>query len=475
MPKVSEIFNTPPIIEIFEIRGLNGFKDLRLTTPNCVRVVVAENGTGKTTLLNALYAILTKRTSKLHAIDFESITIKFRKLEPFTFTKEELFPKDLKPGSTSAFSELLSYGVSEPELLEFYSEIGPEFTTRTVRAHDVFHRVYHEGPYDGPETVRLLRRAMPSADRTTMSKGLLSYVTKGMDGYEVLYLPTFRRIEAEFSQFEKRSRRNHELFPFEPNQQDDNEDTLIWFGMGDVEAQLNLIKGRIRTETFEAYSRLSVQSLEDLLSPVSKSPEPITADNEILGSQLRLVLARLGQADGTSGNKIWDLIDSGAINEQSYDGLRSYLFQMLEIYTTTERDEQSIEGFVKIINNYWSTSAFESDSEIEKKFIFDKMSLSIDIRTPYSPNPLQLGNLSSGEKQIVSVFAKLHLQKDKNFIVLIDEPELSLSMAWQKLFLPDILESPSCMQLIAITHSPFIFENKLDQFAAPLFVKYKRG
>ncbi|MGK9522624.1 AAA family ATPase, partial [Salmonella enterica subsp. enterica] len=81
---------------------------------------------------------------------------------------------------------------------------------------------------------------------------------------------------------------------------------------------------------------------------------------------------------------------------------------MLEIYTTTQNDEDSIERFVSVINNYWETSAFESASAVEKKFVFDKMSLDIDIRTPYSPEPLALGNLSSGEKQIVSVFAKLH-------------------------------------------------------------------
>jgi predicted ATP-dependent endonuclease of OLD family len=101
------------------------------------------------------------------------------------------------------------------------------------------------------------------------------------------------------------------------------------------------------------------------------------------------------------------------------------------------------------------------------------MSLDIDIRTPYSSEPIELSQLSSGEKQIVSIFAKLHLQKDKKFIVLIDEPELSLSIAWQKLFLPDLLEAPSCEQLIAITHSPFIFENALDKYAQPLFVAYE--
>lgn len=472
MPKISEISTSTPIIEHFEIKGLNGFKNLRLETPTCIRVVVAENGTGKTTLLNALYAVLSKRLSKLYTINFSSLSIKFSGLEPFSLTKDELFPADAKPASSAAFSEILTYGVTEAEFYEFSAEIGLEFNPKTVRAHKVFRKVYQEGPYDPSETLRLIKRAMPSVEGTKFYNGFLSYITTALGELEVLYLPTFRRIEVEYSQFRKRQRHSRDIF--ESPQEEDDEDNLMWFGMGDVEAQLDLIKGRIQSETFAAYSRLSVQSLEDLLSPVNKKPDPIQFDNKILGSQLKLVLARLGQAEGTSGARIWELIDSGEINETSFDNLRSYLFQMLEIYTSTQKDEQSIEGFVKVINNYWNMSAAESNSAVEKSFVFDKMSLDIDVKTPYSPAPLGLGNLSSGEKQIVSVFAKLHLQKDKQFIVLIDEPELSLSMIWQRLFLPDILESPSCVQLIAITHSPFVFENELDPYAQPLFVTYKK-
>lgn len=47
---------------------------------------------------------------------------------------------------------------------------------------------------------------------------------------------------------------------------------------------------------------------------------------------------------------------------------------------------------------------------------------------------ITLPQLSSGEKQIVSLFNHLYLSNLNNFIVLIDEPELSLSVKWQKHF-----------------------------------------
>lgn len=470
MPHILDIPETPSVLEMFEVTGLNGFKNLSLYSPNCVRIVVAENGTGKTTLLNMLYAVLSKKILKLHQFNFNALTIKFQGTEKYTVSRDELFPFEISLNNT--WTELLQY-VEATELFDFYSEMSPKFSTRNVRSHPTFRKIYNECPYDTEQTIAMIRRARPEIERTQIYANFTKYISNAMKGLQVLYLPTFRRIETEFAEFTKRQSRD--LFGRAEEEETLPDDKLIWFGMGDVEAQLNLIKGRIKSETFSAYSRLSVQSLEDLLSPNSKSPDPIPSDNTILGSQLKLVLARLGQAQESSGGKIWEIIANEEINKPYYDNLRSYLFQMLEIYTTTQNDEDSIERFVSVINNYWETSAFESASAVEKKFVFDKMSLDIDIRTPYSPEPLALGNLSSGEKQIVSVFAKLHLQNNKNFIILIDEPELSLSMAWQKLFLPDILESPSCKQLIAITHSPFIFENALDDFAAPLFISYDRG
>lgn len=68
---------------------------------------------------------------------------------------------------------------------------------------------------------------------------------------------------------------------------------------------------------------------------------------------------------------------------------------------------------------------------------------------------------------MISMFAKLILYP-KRKIVLIDEPELSLSLDWQKQILPDVLNAPLCLQVIAITHSPFIFDNSLEPFARSL-------
>ncbi|RYE52160.1 MAG: N-acetylmuramic acid 6-phosphate etherase [Sphingobacteriales bacterium] len=56
----------------------------------------------------------------------------------------------------------------------------------------------------------------------------------------------------------------------------------------------------------------------------------------------------------------------------------------------------------------------------------------------------------------------------------MDEPELSLSLDWQKKILVDVVNSPSCVQLIAITHSPFVFDNELEPYATSLQLNLSR-
>jgi predicted ATPase len=66
------------------------------------------------------------------------------------------------------------------------------------------------------------------------------------------------------------------------------------------------------------------------------------------------------------------------------------------------------------------------------------------------------------------LFSHLYLRGHGIVLVIIDEPELSLSVTWQQQLLPDILETGKCGFLAAVTHSPFIFDNALDSYAVNL-------
>lgn len=70
---------------------------------------------------------------------------------------------------------------------------------------------------------------------------------------------------------------------------------------------------------------------------------------------------------------------------------------------------------------------------------------------------IQLEQLSSGEKQLLIILFKVFLMDNKPFILLMDEPEISLHISWQQDLIATLKElNPNC-QLIIATHSPSIF------------------
>lgn len=72
--------------------------------------------------------------------------------------------------------------------------------------------------------------------------------------------------------------------------------------------------------------------------------------------------------------------------------------------------------------------------------------------------------LSSGEQQELVLLYKLIFKGEKEKIILIDEPEISLNVSWQREFLDDmkkIVEMNGFSILIA-THSPQIINDNWD-------------
>lgn len=141
-----------------------------------------------------------------------------------------------------------------------------------------------------------------------------------------------------------------------------------------------------------------------------------------------------------------------------------YFIQLINFQHELLKKEVDIVNFCKICNNYL----------VDKEIIYDSKNFKIQII--YKDNDLnyiynndnttiKLQNLSSGEKQIVSIFSHILLSEMGSFFLLIDEPELSLSVEWQKEFLLDIYNTKSCHGIFAVTHSPFICDNKLMSFA----------
>jgi predicted ATP-binding protein involved in virulence len=77
---------------------------------------------------------------------------------------------------------------------------------------------------------------------------------------------------------------------------------------------------------------------------------------------------------------------------------------------------------------------------------------------------LKLNQLSSGEQHEVVLLYELIFKTSPNILVLIDEPEISLHITWQKEFLDDLLKIIKIQnfQVLIATHSPSIINDRWD-------------
>ena len=138
---------------------------------------------------------------------------------------------------------------------------------------------------------------------------------------------------------------------------------------------------------------------------------------------------------------------------------------------------ERIEGLVPLIEDYEAKrlatiSTSQSFLESVNGFLNDSGKCLVfsepDGLTVQLPNGYytHVANLSSGELQLLILFVFLYFgfAREAEFAIIIDEPELSLHLAWQSRYLDTITSASPRAQFIVATHSPEIaapFENRL--------------
>ena len=167
---------------------------------------------------------------------------------------------------------------------------------------------------------------------------------------------------------------------------------------------------------------------------------------------VEIVLERIGKnISEPYKEQILNLVNSGKILK-NHDPLVYFVANLLKVYEQQQENDNTIRAFTSVSNKYL----------IDKKIVYDESNVTIKIIRKKNGKTVDIENLSSGEQQIISLFASLYLQKSNDLAIFFDEPEISLSIEWQRTLLPDIVNSGKCKFLFSTTHSPFIFDNNLQ-------------
>ena len=104
---------------------------------------------------------------------------------------------------------------------------------------------------------------------------------------------------------------------------------------------------------------------------------------------------------------------------------------------------------------------------ITNRFKYKKMSVNQEEGFSFTTadgHPLSLTDLSSGEQNQLVLLYELLFKVEPNSLILIDEPELSLHLAWQIKFLQDLQEITQLgnFDVLIATHSPSIINSRWD-------------
>lgn len=425
------------IINRFSIKGLYGERDVDIDFSNNIKIIVAENGYGKTTVLNALYATLTGDASRLRKIDFESIEVSFNDGEEFTVNSKDL-KISIEHLKSNFFYEHLNRKLGETDTYELLE-------AAQTSSRKQIHRSYKFKTAAKKVDIPTGRLAGMLEDMFDESGGkVLTHLGKETLGrikakfpYNIVYLPTYRRVEQDFK----------DLSIDESSITLD--DNSINFGMRDVNKRFKEITDEIISSSVEWFSKVNGQMLSQLV-------EGIEVDDETKASienpeAIKIVLDRIGNnIEESYKQEIIRLIESKEIFNQ-HDQLVYFIANLVKVYEQQQSNDKAIQDFSEVCNKYL----------VDKKIDYNESKVTIDIVRRKNGRPVNIETLSSGEKQIISLFARLYLKREDDLAIFYDEPELSLSLEWQKTLLPDIINSNKCAFMFTTTHSPFIFENEL--------------
>jgi predicted ATPase len=463
--------NTPEmLVETFVIKGLHGYKDVSIEFVGPATIVVAENGTGKTTVLNMLNAFLTRRFHRLAAFSFTSIECKFKgELLPLVLNRSML-SESATPETDEMLRQVFeSSSLSQSELLDFLNNTYKPGDFSTFQSHRIVRQIYFNTSrnYDGVE--KLLDSLHASLDRSLSEEArrVSAEVRRCVGKTEVLFLPTYRRIERP--QLRPRQNLGRPAPIHGPANRTSRYDDIV-FGLADVEDMLADLSDEIERRSNLGYRSLSARILDEMLKGSAIKESVSIADLPDVKSLSRF-LSRVGRTENRLGAVFADienLYETRAIEHSDNWFLRYFLSRLARVIDETREMEQKVEQFVTVCNSYLTLS---SD---EKQLSFDPQTLRVVVKDLWAQRAIGLDALSSGEKQIISLMARLYLNQNPK-IVLIDEPELSLSLDWQRKVLPDTMNSGTVVQMLAITHSPFVFENELDSCARALHIQRSEG
>ena len=437
-------------LQFIRIEGLFNKYDYNLEFDKDIVIWISENGKGKTTILTIIVALLTADARILYEINFKRIIV-FISNKEFIIDKEKIrksFPKNnnrMQSKILYLLRELQEF-IPLRTIIKLRYDISNNGIIDLSILDDARHRISSDKLID---LEKLDAKIYEIKDLQYGEFYDVLYKIKEELKEEVVFYPTYRRIEVGMEKV--LSSRIGKI------SSSDLTTKYMDFGMRDVKKRISQLLTKMREDANSSYIELNANIISELLE--DKISNYINNFGNIDMHKVDVVIKRIGEERIANIKKLKDFIQFKHKHRKNsnVEFLIYYLQKLVNIYNSQAAINEKLTKFVQVCSKYL----------VAKKIVYNEALLTVDV-FDNDGIKIDLDSLSSGEKQIVSIFSKVYLDVTMPCIFIIDEPEISLSIEWQKNFLKDIYNSDKINLLIATTHSPFVFKNDYIDYVKEL-------
>lgn len=432
------------ILKGFHAVNVYGYLNFDIKFNQDVSFIVGGNGSGKTTALKLMNALISPNFKELLQIPFEicSLTLISDAREVVISAKADGDNISLRVSNCDAELNLPNYSNTE---VDFYSRREDKFEEmiEEINHRNLGHPVIDAiSKIDSPIFLGLDRRREVSNvkqdyyherevwmhKKRSKSGGVRRFI-KGSIGAslmdtEMLVQNSYRRIR------ELENKQSHKL------------------------------RDKILLSSFQ-YSKFD----QDDLTPEMnnwKEKEGLLARQKEIKDAISNIVGEGSSLSNEVDRFFSDITKLFEVMEKTKEGFaiewllnKAQIERMSSIVDIVDEHKSKVDKYYKPINDFLNTvNEFYRDSNKELKV--DAVGQLV-VKRP-DGNECTIEGLSSGERQLLVIFSHAFFNRHsgKRNIFIVDEPELSLHLGWQEMFADTIFSISPNSQFILATHSPEI-------------------
>ena len=415
--------------------------ELHFPEESNISIITAPNGFGKTVLLRIIHSLFDERLTFFRKIKFDEIQVLLQSGKSISITQEENDNEEKEQLRTVVFR---GHGFG-PATRKY--ELTRARSVRDLRMFERHLPVERIGPdlwLDLPSErkvstdyiIRSYKHHLPR--RFVDSRKVPDWLIKARRSVNAHLVETQRLLYLDHA--EERNRRMVRKA---------RSSSVVEKDAEDLSSRIRQLLQRYADESQKLDQTFPERILKYDAKQVSDEASIRAALQELTGKRDDLVSV------GLLGSTISEPIRPSQILEQ--ENIR----RILEIYIEDTKKKLDI-----FDETYEKIRIFKE--LLDERFTFKRVEIDsthgIRVIDNDDNSTIPLSDLSSGEQHELVLIYELLFKVSEGAVILIDEPELSLHVSWQKKFIEDLqkIQSLKPLKVIIATHSPQIIHDKWE-------------